>query len=154
MQQQKYSPAIYTHCYDTSGTRLFAAGGPLQIGLKGNYIALFQWKTKSLFFFVFPNYFVYFFWCSKSSFCLPFWYKLAFSVCYTIFSYINEWNKSIQKMFKFFRIQIPLFYFYLGRLRESNFVVIFVGWVIVHYPTCLTQNLKIKLSGLVECLFW
>ena len=39
---QKYSPAIYTHCYDTSGTRLFAAGGPLQIGLKGNYIALFQ----------------------------------------------------------------------------------------------------------------
>jgi len=39
---QKYSPAIYSHCYDTSGTRLFAAGGPLQIGLKGNYIALFQ----------------------------------------------------------------------------------------------------------------
>ena len=26
----KYTPAIYTHCYDTSGTRLFAAGGPLQ----------------------------------------------------------------------------------------------------------------------------
>ena len=42
IQQQKYSPAIYTHCYDESGTRLFAAGGPLQCGLKGNYIALFQ----------------------------------------------------------------------------------------------------------------
>lgn len=26
-QQVKYVPAIYTHCYDNSGTRLFAAGG-------------------------------------------------------------------------------------------------------------------------------
>ncbi len=42
MMNQKYAPAIYTHCYDTSGTRLFAAGGPLQLGLKGNYLALFQ----------------------------------------------------------------------------------------------------------------
>ena len=42
IQQQKYSPAIYTHCYDESGTRLFAAGGPLMSGLTGNYIALFQ----------------------------------------------------------------------------------------------------------------
>jgi len=41
-QNQKYFPAIYTHCYDTSGTRLFAAGGPLQCGLKGNYIGLWQ----------------------------------------------------------------------------------------------------------------
>ena len=39
---QKYLPAIYTHCYDASGTRLFAAGGPLQCGLKGNYIGLWQ----------------------------------------------------------------------------------------------------------------
>lgn len=67
----RYFPAIYTHCYDTSGTRLFAAGGPLQCGLKvcnimfvlfsfavhwtgfsyfmdprvfqGNYIGLWQW---------------------------------------------------------------------------------------------------------------
>jgi len=29
-QPNKYTPAIYTHCYDVSGTRLFAAGGPLQ----------------------------------------------------------------------------------------------------------------------------
>ncbi len=42
MQQQKYMPAIYTHCYDESGTRLFAAGGPLQCGARGNYIGLFQ----------------------------------------------------------------------------------------------------------------
>jgi len=42
VHNQKYLPAIYTHCYDTSGTRLFAAGGPLQFNLKGNYIALFQ----------------------------------------------------------------------------------------------------------------
>lgn len=41
-QNQKYLPAIYTHCYDTSGTRLFAAGGPLQCGLEGNYIGLWQ----------------------------------------------------------------------------------------------------------------
>ena len=41
-QNQSYLPAIYTHCYDTSGTRLFAAGGPLQCGLKGNYIGLWQ----------------------------------------------------------------------------------------------------------------
>jgi hypothetical protein len=43
MLHNKYLPAIYTHCYDMSGTRLFAAGGPLQFNLKGNYIALFQW---------------------------------------------------------------------------------------------------------------
>ena len=42
MHGQKYSPAIYTHCYDTSGTRLFAAGGPLKVEVKGNYVALFQ----------------------------------------------------------------------------------------------------------------
>ena len=42
MMHPKYSPAIYTHCYDTSGTRLFAAGGPLKVEVKGNYIALFQ----------------------------------------------------------------------------------------------------------------
>jgi len=41
-QNQKYLPAIYTHSYDASGTRLFAAGGPLQCGLKGNYIGLWQ----------------------------------------------------------------------------------------------------------------
>merc|ERR1719266_3118568 len=41
-QNQKYLPAIYTHCYDSSGTRLFAAGGPLQCGLEGNYIGLWQ----------------------------------------------------------------------------------------------------------------
>ena len=38
----KNLPAIYSHCYDESGTRLFAAGGPLQVGMKGNYVALFQ----------------------------------------------------------------------------------------------------------------
>lgn len=42
LNAQKNQPAIYTHCYDESGTRLFAAGGPLQIGMKGNYVALFQ----------------------------------------------------------------------------------------------------------------
>jgi len=35
-------PAIYTHCYDQSGTRLFAAGGPLAVEHCGNYVALFQ----------------------------------------------------------------------------------------------------------------
>eukprot|EP00094_Tigriopus_californicus_P013363 TCALIF_12924-PA protein Name:"Similar to DCAF12 DDB1- and CUL4-associated factor 12 (Homo sapiens)" AED:0.14 eAED:0.14 QI:5/1/1/1/1/1/4/329/320 len=38
----KNSPAVYTHCFDESGTRLFAAGGPLPSGLKGNYIGLYQ----------------------------------------------------------------------------------------------------------------
>lgn len=42
---QKYSPAVYTHCFDSSGTRVFVAGGPLQCSMKGNYIALFQWLT-------------------------------------------------------------------------------------------------------------
>ena len=41
-QTQKYAPAIYSHCYDDSGTRLFASGGPLQIGLEGNYMGLWQ----------------------------------------------------------------------------------------------------------------
>lgn len=39
---QKYLPAVYTHCFDSSGTRLFAAGGPLQSGTEGNYIGIFQ----------------------------------------------------------------------------------------------------------------
>eukprot|EP00088_Acartia_fossae_P022591 TRINITY_DN2375_c0_g1_i11.p1 TRINITY_DN2375_c0_g1~~TRINITY_DN2375_c0_g1_i11.p1 ORF type:complete len:467 (-),score=86.19 TRINITY_DN2375_c0_g1_i11:443-1843(-) len=38
----KYMPAIYTQCYDSSGTRLFAAGGPLQNSQMGNYVGLFQ----------------------------------------------------------------------------------------------------------------
>jgi len=41
-QNQSYLPAIYTHCYNSSGTRLFAAGGPLQSGVRGNYIGLWQ----------------------------------------------------------------------------------------------------------------
>lgn len=35
------NPAIYTHCYDSSGTRLFAAGGPLPASLQGHYAGLF-----------------------------------------------------------------------------------------------------------------
>jgi len=35
-------PAIYTHCYNSSGTRLFAAGGPLKCYERGNYIGLWQ----------------------------------------------------------------------------------------------------------------
>lgn len=40
--QLKYTPAIYTHCYDFSGTRLFSAGGPLPANLYGNYAGLWQ----------------------------------------------------------------------------------------------------------------
>ena len=42
------SPAIYTHCYDESRTRIFAAGGPLRADMCGNYAALWQWKGPSL----------------------------------------------------------------------------------------------------------
>uniref|UniRef100_A0A1B6DPS3 DDB1- and CUL4-associated factor 12 beta-propeller domain-containing protein n=1 Tax=Clastoptera arizonana TaxID=38151 RepID=A0A1B6DPS3_9HEMI len=41
-QQVKYTPAIYTHCYDFSGTRLFSAGGPLPATLYGSYAGLWQ----------------------------------------------------------------------------------------------------------------
>lgn len=41
-QQVKYVPAIYTHSYDSSGTRLFAAGGPLPNTLVGNYAGIWQ----------------------------------------------------------------------------------------------------------------
>ncbi|XP_058116666.1 DDB1- and CUL4-associated factor 12 homolog [Anopheles ziemanni] len=41
-QQMKYMPAIYTHCYDRSGTRLFTAGGPLPATLIGNYAGIWQ----------------------------------------------------------------------------------------------------------------
>lgn len=40
--RQKYTPAIYTHCIDSSGTRIFAAGGPLPITLCGNYLGLWH----------------------------------------------------------------------------------------------------------------
>uniref|UniRef100_A0A224ZBY2 WD repeat-containing protein 40A n=1 Tax=Rhipicephalus zambeziensis TaxID=60191 RepID=A0A224ZBY2_9ACAR len=36
----EYNPAIYTHCYDPSGLRLFTAGGPLPASLQGNYAGL------------------------------------------------------------------------------------------------------------------
>lgn len=42
IQNVKYVPAIYTHSYDTSGTRLFTAGGPLPATLTGNYAGLWQ----------------------------------------------------------------------------------------------------------------
>ncbi|VVC46524.1 Hypothetical protein CINCED_3A019266 [Cinara cedri] len=38
----RYTPAVYTHCYDYSGTRLFSAGGPLPANMSGNYAALWQ----------------------------------------------------------------------------------------------------------------
>ncbi|CAD6240953.1 GSCOCG00009024001-RA-CDS [Cotesia congregata] len=42
VQNVKYTPAIYTHCYDASGTRLFTAGGPLPANFYGNYAGLWQ----------------------------------------------------------------------------------------------------------------
>ncbi|XP_072269630.1 DDB1- and CUL4-associated factor 12 [Pyxicephalus adspersus] len=36
------SNAVYTHCYDSSGTKLFVAGGPLPTGLHGNYAGLWS----------------------------------------------------------------------------------------------------------------
>jgi len=41
-QQVKYVPAIYTHCYDSTRMRLFAAGGPLPATLVGNYAGVWQ----------------------------------------------------------------------------------------------------------------
>ncbi|CAH0725131.1 unnamed protein product, partial [Brenthis ino] len=40
--QMRYTPAIYTHCYDDSGTRIFTAGGPLPAPLVGNYAGIWQ----------------------------------------------------------------------------------------------------------------
>lgn len=37
-----YSPAIYTHCFDTSATKIFAAGGPLPASVSGNYAGLWS----------------------------------------------------------------------------------------------------------------
>lgn len=34
--------AVYTHCWDPTSMRLFAGGGPLQMGYKGCSLALFQ----------------------------------------------------------------------------------------------------------------
>ena len=33
--------AIYTIDYDTTRTKLFSAGGPLQLGLSGNFASIF-----------------------------------------------------------------------------------------------------------------
>ena len=41
-EEETYVPAIYTHCYDKSGTKLFAGGGPLQRDISGSYIAIWQ----------------------------------------------------------------------------------------------------------------
>ncbi|KAM8866910.1 LOW QUALITY PROTEIN: DDB1- and CUL4-associated factor 12 [Synchiropus picturatus] len=39
---QTFPNAVYTHCYDESGTKLFVAGGPLCSGLHGNYAGLWS----------------------------------------------------------------------------------------------------------------
>lgn len=39
---EQYPNAIYVHCFDDTGTKLFAAGGPLPAGLWGNYGGLWQ----------------------------------------------------------------------------------------------------------------
>uniref|UniRef100_A0A8C4R7M3 DDB1 and CUL4 associated factor 12 n=1 Tax=Eptatretus burgeri TaxID=7764 RepID=A0A8C4R7M3_EPTBU len=41
-EMEHFPNAVYTHCYDASGTRLFVAGGPLPTGLHGNYAAVWQ----------------------------------------------------------------------------------------------------------------
>ncbi|XP_060874015.1 DDB1- and CUL4-associated factor 12 homolog [Metopolophium dirhodum] len=41
-QQVNYKPAVYTHCYDYSGTRLFSAGGPYPANECGIYAGLWQ----------------------------------------------------------------------------------------------------------------
>lgn len=38
----EYCPAIYTHQYDSSRTRLFTAGGPLPASLQGNYLGVWR----------------------------------------------------------------------------------------------------------------
>ncbi|XP_037082780.1 DDB1- and CUL4-associated factor 12-like [Pollicipes pollicipes] len=40
--QVDHTPAIYTHCYDASGTRLFTAGGPLNVDVRGCYAGLWM----------------------------------------------------------------------------------------------------------------
>jgi len=42
MAKSEERQAIYTHCYDSSGTRLFTAGGPLPANLYGKYAGLWQ----------------------------------------------------------------------------------------------------------------
>ncbi|KAF2354515.1 WD40-repeat-containing domain [Trinorchestia longiramus] len=42
MPNVDYSPTIYTHCYDQSGTRLFAAGGPLSVSVRGHYAGIWR----------------------------------------------------------------------------------------------------------------
>lgn len=40
LYEMEYNPAIYTHQYDSTGTRLFTAGGPLTAGQVGNFASL------------------------------------------------------------------------------------------------------------------
>lgn len=40
--QIDHTPAIYTHCYDASGTRLFTAGGPLSVDVDGCYAGVWM----------------------------------------------------------------------------------------------------------------
>ncbi|XP_033125183.1 DDB1- and CUL4-associated factor 12-like [Anneissia japonica] len=39
---EHFPNSVYTHCYNSARTKLFAAGGPLPSGLSGNYAALWQ----------------------------------------------------------------------------------------------------------------
>ena len=34
--------AIYSHCYDPSGTKILTVGGPLSVGLHGHYVSVWQ----------------------------------------------------------------------------------------------------------------
>uniref|UniRef100_T1KRG3 DDB1- and CUL4-associated factor 12 beta-propeller domain-containing protein n=1 Tax=Tetranychus urticae TaxID=32264 RepID=T1KRG3_TETUR len=41
-QDIEYTPAIYTHQYDHTGTRIFTAGGPLSAGMVGNFASIWH----------------------------------------------------------------------------------------------------------------
>ena len=73
----EYPNAIYTHCYDPSGTKLFTAGGPLPAGLWGNYAALWQWCTINL---GFRCHFIIYLWFSSyTKLCM--WYFVLLLCC-------------------------------------------------------------------------
>lgn len=39
-RSDRVTPAVCTHCWDRSGTRVVAAGGPLELGCKGAFVQL------------------------------------------------------------------------------------------------------------------
>jgi hypothetical protein len=113
--QNKYTPAIYTHCFDSSGTRLFAAGGPLQCGLKVRSHTLCSSSVHSS-----PPFFPSFSWVSGIQ---NHFRRIRLVLKFRIWSVLFKHNFVIIREIIHKVLQVPVLNYIRSVLFKHNFVI-------------------------------